>query len=281
MTATVSEAVAAAEAAAASSGVQIRELTSLAEMEACRGLYDSIWHPDPNAVPVSLEMMRALSKTGNYVVGAYDGDLLVGACLGFFAEPASRSMHSHIAGVSPGAQGRDIGFALKLHQRAWAVGRGLATITWTFDPLVRRNAYFNVGKLGAVPTAYLPNFYGGMQDRINFGDDTDRVLVEWPLASDSVAAACAGRSPRVSIADLPGAAIALDRDPAGAPRPGQAAGAHTILLAVPDDVERLRAGDPALARAWREAIAATLGGLLAEGATVTGFDRTGWYVMAR
>ena len=78
---------------------------------------------------------------------------------------------------------RNVGYALKLHQRAWALQRGIATITWTFDPLVRRNAYFNLAKLGVRATRYLPNFYGAMQDPINAGDDTDRLLVDWDLAS--------------------------------------------------------------------------------------------------
>src|SRR5699024_8773798 len=106
--------------------------------------YDRIWRPDPANPPVTTELLRALTKAGNYVTGAYDGAELIGACVGFFGEPAGAALHSHIAGVTGAARGRHVGFALKLHQRAWALRRGVREIAWTFDPLIRRNAYFNL-----------------------------------------------------------------------------------------------------------------------------------------
>ncbi|NED67426.1 GNAT family N-acetyltransferase, partial [Streptomyces sp. SID10244] len=119
-----------------------------------------VWHPDPGNRPVSVDMLRALSHAGNYVAGAYVGDRLAGGSVGFFAAPVGHTLHSHITGVSRIGRGHNVGHALKMHQREWAVARGLQTITWTFDPLVARNAYFNVAKLGAVPVAYHRDFYG-------------------------------------------------------------------------------------------------------------------------
>ena len=182
--------------AAAAAGVQLRELSALDELDQVYRLYDAIWRPDPNNPPVTTELLRALTKAGNYVGGAYDGDELIGACVGFFEAPAAVAMHSHVAGVSAAARGRNVGFALKLHQRAWALRRGVTAISWTFDPLIRRNAYFNVVKLGARPTEYLPNFYGQMEDGINDGDDTDRLLVRWQLDAPEVGAAAAGHPGR-------------------------------------------------------------------------------------
>ena len=104
---------------------------------------------------MTLELLRAFTKAGNYVGGAFDGGRLVGACVGFFHAPAEDALHSHIAGVAPGLTGRNVGFALKLHQRAWALLRGVSEIAWTFDPLVSRNAYFNLVKLGA-PAGRVP-----------------------------------------------------------------------------------------------------------------------------
>lgn len=111
-------------AAAASAGVRVRGLHELAELDAVYRLYDSIWRPDPMNPPITTELLRALTKAGNYVGGAYDGDELIGACVGFFSAPTERAMHSHVAGVSGAARGRSVGFALKLHQRAWALQRG-------------------------------------------------------------------------------------------------------------------------------------------------------------
>jgi predicted GNAT superfamily acetyltransferase len=181
--------------------------------------------------------------------------------------------------VSGAARGRNVGFALKLHQRAWALRRGVSSISWTFDPLIRRNAYFNVAKLAAQPTEYLTNFYGDMRDGINRGDDTDRLLVRWELDTSAVGAAAARRSVTTDVTLMPGATVALASGPDGRPIVPGPAGDGVVLVAVPADAEGLRQTDPDAAKAWRAALREVLGGLLADGARVTGFDRAGWYVV--
>ncbi|MEU4395745.1 GNAT family N-acetyltransferase [Kribbella sp. NPDC023855] len=268
-------------AAAASAGVRVRGLHELADLDAVYRLYDSIWRPDPMNPPITTELLRALTKAGNYVSGAFDGDELIGACVGFFSPPLERAMHSHVAGVSGAARGRSVGFALKLHQRAWALQRGVEAISWTFDPLIRRNAYFNVTKLAARPTEYLTNFYGFMQDGINGGDDSDRLLVRWQLDAPDVGAAAARRPAVTAVDRLPRATVALGFADDGGPSTSPALGARdgTVLVGVPADVEKLRQTDPGVAKSWRAALREVLGGLLADGARVTGFDRAGWYVL--
>jgi predicted GNAT superfamily acetyltransferase len=274
----------AAAAAARASGVQIRELSELPDLLRFYALVDEIWHPKPGAEPVSAEFLRALAHAGNYVAAAFAGDQMVGACAGFFAPPAARTMHSHIAGVSPRLLGRHVGFALKLHQRAWALARDVSTITWTFDPLVCRNAYFNIVKLGAAPAEYLPDFYGVMDDLINAGDDSDRLLVHWPLTADSVIRASegAGSGADASLLRGAGAAVALDIDADGLPAIRDAdPEAATVLVRVPLDIETIRRQHETVARRWRHAVRQVLGGLMSDGATVSGFDRSGWYVVNR
>ncbi|HEY7176563.1 MAG TPA: GNAT family N-acetyltransferase [Micromonosporaceae bacterium] len=278
----IAAADAAADAAARAANVRIREISELAELEEVYRLYDGIWRPDPTNPPITTEMLRALTKAGNYVSGAYDGGRLVGACVGFFGAPADGAMHSHVAGVADAALGRHIGFALKLHQRAWAEHRGVTTIAWTFDPLVSRNAYFNLGKLAADASEYLPNFYGGMNDGINGNDDTDRLLVQWRLGSPQVVAACAGtpRACSASLARARGAVVALARSEHHTPVVGTVAG-DTVLVAVPPDIAALRTADPGVAKEWRVAVREVLATLMADGARVLGFDRSGWYVIDR
>jgi predicted GNAT superfamily acetyltransferase len=273
--AALAEAEQAAAAAARVAGVQLRTLEVPAELAAVRGLYEGIWQHDGTNPPVAVELLRAMVKAGNYVAGAYVGDLMVGACVGFFSPPARVSLHSHIAGVADGMRGRSIGFALKTHQRAWALGQGVREICWTFDPLVRRNAYFNFGKLAAAASEYLPNFYGPMGDSINGTDDSDRLLVSWQLAAPEVVAACAGRP---AEPDPAGAVVGLAADAAGAPVVGRLDAAR-IRVAVPADIEQLRQSDPAAARAWRVVLRDVLGGLLAAGGRITGFSRQGWYLV--
>ncbi|MFG1994448.1 GNAT family N-acetyltransferase [Actinoplanes sp. NPDC048988] len=273
----------AADLAAGGAGVRIRLLTELADLDAVYRLFDGIWHSGAAHAPVSREMLRAMSKAGNYVAGAYDRTGMVGACVGFFAAPERREVHSHVAGVVPAARGRDVGRALKLHQRAWALGHGVTRISWTFDPLVSRNAYFNVVKLGADPAQYLPDFYGPMGDAINGDDDTDRLLLHWNLAAPHVDRAARGeRRPGCEVGALrrSGAVTALGRTPGNEPVEGTADG-RTVLIAVPADIETLRRTDPACARRWRVAVRETLGPLIDDGATVRGFDRAGWYVLDR
>ena len=264
--------------AALASGVDVREITLLAELVRITELYDQIWRPTASPL-IGTELLRALSKAGNYVAGAFDGPNLVGACVGFFAAPTHTALHSHIAGVSASVSGRHTGYALKLHQRAWALRNGVPLVEWTFDPLVARNAYFNIVKLGGLPAEYLPNFYGDMADGINNDDDTDRLLVRWELTDERVVAACSGRF-RPARVDILDAVVALGRGARDEPVAGPT-DSDTVLVAVPRDIETLRISDPGRAKEWRIAVREVLGGLLGAGARVTGFDRDGWYVLRR
>lgn len=94
----------------------------------------------------------------------------------------------------------------------------VSLITWTFDPLVRRNAHFNLAKLGAGPARYLPDFYGPMRDGINGAGDTDRLMVRWDLSGPVASAASLGEPARVDAAALRehGAEAALSVAPDGA-----------------------------------------------------------------
>ena len=263
-------AVETAVAAAQAAGVTVREIATLAEAEEVVRLYSSIWGRAENP-PMTLELLRAFTKAGNYVGGAYAGDRLVGACVGFFHAPADDALHSHIAGVANEMTGRHVGFALKLHQRAWALGDGgVSEIAWTFDPLVSRNAYFNIAKLAGEPVEYLPNFYGAMPDAINGYDDSDRLLVRWRLRDPAVVAACAGQTRQFLVRDEldRGATVGLALDETGAPVPGQLDG-RTVLVAVPRDISLMRTGDRALAGRWRVALREALTALVADG----GMDR--------
>ncbi len=106
-----------------------------------------MWGGDRYGMPPNL--LQALAHSGNYAVGLYRDDVLVGASVAFFAAPAARSMHSHITGVLPDLPVAGLGRVLKQHQREWALAREVGHITWTFDPLVARNAHFNLRVLGA------------------------------------------------------------------------------------------------------------------------------------
>ena len=261
------EATSAAVAAAAAADVVIHDLYRPRELKAAQQLFEAIWRPaEGNPPPMTVELLRALGHAGSYVAGAFAGPRLVGASAGFFTAPPDPGLHSHITGVAPGGQHRGVGFALKAHQRAWALARGVTLVTWTFDPLVARNAWFNLAKLGALPTAYLEDFYGPMTDAINAGMASDRLLLAWRLDDPAVAAACAGWTSRPAPVQA-GAALTVGPDLQPVARdPGTPA----VTVAVPPELEAL---DPGRRRAWRQAVREALGARLAAGATVTGFLR--------
>ncbi|MGW6529301.1 GNAT family N-acetyltransferase [Streptomyces venezuelae] len=250
--------------------LDIRELHTMEEFETVCRLYADIWGTEPSTGPISAEVMRALSHAGNYVGGAYENGRMTGASVAFFAEPAGTTLHSHITGA---VMGRGTGLALKLHQRQWALDRGLKRITWTYDPLIRRNAHFNLTKLGARPEEYLQSFYGAMDDAINGGDESDRVLTAWDLSAPRLAAEHDG-------IPLPAGAAHAVRDLDGLPRLGPT-DAEFVLIDLPDDIEALRRTDAAAARAWRLAVRETLGALLADGARVLGLHDRRSYIVHR
>ncbi|MEV4563834.1 GNAT family N-acetyltransferase [Nonomuraea sp. NPDC049419] len=252
------------EEAAARAGVTVRELREIGEFEQVYRLFDEIWRPGPTNVPATVELMVGFAHTGNYVAGAYAGDELVGASVGFRA--AGRALHSHVTGA---VAGRGIGYALKTHQRWWCLEQGLERITWTFDPLVRRNARFNLVKLGARPEEYLPDFYGVMADAINEGDASDRLLAVWHLQES------------IEPNDEPqNAAMTLWEGPNGEPVRETAGRSRFLLVGTPSDVEKLRRDNAYAARAWRRAMREALGGAMAAGGHVVGFTTRGEYVVS-
>jgi predicted GNAT superfamily acetyltransferase len=265
------EATQAAVAAATAADVVIRELHRMEQLKAAQRLFEEVWRPaEGQPPPMTGELLRALAHAGSYVAGAYAGTRMVGASAGFFTAPPDPALHSHITGVAPEAQHRGIGFALKVHQRAWALARGVPVVVWTFDPLVARNAWFNLAKLGAVPTGYLEDFYGPMTDAINAGMASDRLLLTWELDDPAVAGACAGQPRQPAQGrERPAAEPALSAGPDLEPVAHQT-GAPVVTVGVPPELEAL---DGERRRAWREAVRDALGGRLAAGAAVTGFLR--------
>lgn len=226
---------------------EISTLDSAAEMASIVTIFQQVWG---TVTPiVNVELLRAIEHSGGYVAAVRERDHLVGASFGFLGRHQGKeALHSHVTGVLPGVQHGGIGRAMKIHQREWAAERGIPWITWTFDPLVRRNAWFNIEVLGVHVAEYLVEFYGPMTDSINAQDESDRLLVAWPT-DDEVA------------------------------RPAAPPGAKRIEIPTPDDIVVLRRTHPQDALGWRRQVRRELGNRIAAGAVVTGFTRDGAYVV--
>ena len=252
-------------------GSMIRDLHEIAELAAAADLLAAIWGYPADQGPVSPELLRALAHSGNYVAGAWEDDQLVGASAGFLGQhpgEAGVHLHSHISGVRADHQGGAVGFALKQHQREWALARGIGVIEWTFDPLVRRNAYFNMTKLGARIVGYEAHFYGVMRDAVNAGDETDRAVVRWELDGP-------GTPPSAETG-----VVVLRADDDGHPVVDKV-DADVLRAWVPEDVVALRRDDADAALAWRGALRDTLGAAVNDGYVATGMTRDGWYTLER
>ena len=275
------QAAGASFAAAVRAHVRILELDDVRRIHEAARLLSEVWSASADDPLIPPNTLRALAHSGNYVFGAYERSTMTGAIVGFLGRlDGSLQLHSHILGVSPSSQGRNVGFALKQHQRAWALHHGIDVVTWTFDPLVRRNAYFNVAKLGARIGAYYPDFYGEMNDGINDGDESDRVLVEWILADDAVVAASESHGADLDLDALRnnGAAVVLEEDGDG--RPAARGARERVLLAqVPEDIVRIRAEDRRLAGRWRASLRDVFTSALEDGYSTAGMTRSGWYVL--
>ncbi|MEN3272978.1 MAG: hypothetical protein V7636_1739 [Actinomycetota bacterium] len=247
----------------------IREATSLDDLAAVIGVFEAIWGPDGQP---ALNITRAMQHAGGYAVLAEEDDRVVAASLGFLGREADGAplLHSHITGALADATNRGIGFAVKQHQRAWCLERGIHTITWTFDPLVRRNAHFNLCKLGARAIEYHADFYGAMPDAVNGGDETDRIVARWDLAIESsIDAVAPDDAVLVLTAGADGEPVVHD------------IGGNTLLHQIPRDYQDLRRAEPAIGRAWRHAVRKTLGAALGDGYVGTGVTDDGCYVLRR
>lgn len=165
--------------------VTIRHCHGLGEFANCVETERAIWGgADIDLVPVPLFVVA--SETGGEVLGAFDGDRMVGFTLAVVGLRGRKPyLHSHMTAVLEAYRRQGIGRRLKLFQREDAISQGFESIEWTFDPLEIRNAYFNF-RLGAIVRRFIPNFYGITSSPLNGGLPTDRLVAEWPLRSARV-----------------------------------------------------------------------------------------------
>lgn len=265
-----SEAWALAHRAAGSAGVELRPLRSLEDCDAIVEVMIATWG-DHQTIP--REMIRALGESGNVPYGAFAGRALIGYVLGWAGVDPREGLHvhSHMLATLPDRRHRGVGYALKLAQRAQGLEQGISVARWTFDPLVARNAYFNLHKLGAVADRFERNFYGEMTDALNRGERSDRFVIRWDLE----------REPGPSAFDADAPAL-IDEGWNFVALPAEAEGG--VFVRVPADLVELRERDPELADRCRDAVADAVAACLAAGLVAVAFRRRegmSGYVMAR
>lgn len=166
--------------------VELRRCHGIEDFRACVTLQKEVWNfSDAELVP--LRMFVVADKVGGQVMGAFEGQTMVGFAL---SVPGTRSghiyLHSHMLAVRKDHRNSGLGRRLKMMQREDALARGIELIEWTFDPLEIKNAYLNVEKLGAIARRYNINQYGITSSPLQGGLPSDRLIAEWWLKSKRV-----------------------------------------------------------------------------------------------
>lgn len=230
--------------------IEIRELHTLQEQFHARMIFDSVW-PASNETQITSNMLQAMVHSGSYLVGIFDDRKVIGASFAFPSIEPEIHLHSHMTAFIDGYRDRGLGTQVKMHQWSWAKARGYKSITWTYDPLVRRNARLNILKLGADVISYHPNFYGNMADELNNGDESDRIMVRWDTTVDVP-------QPRNEISEPP-----YDAE----------------LISLPVDIVEIRRSDPELSKKYRFEVRAAFMEAFATGKKVIGFSANNEYVL--
>lgn len=253
--------------------IEYRILRDPADLEKIVDLEISVWGLNPrNAVPSAILHVMALN--GGLVLGAYDSEEMVGLLICLTVKRGDDVfLWSHMTGVRQDYQRSGIGLELKRFQRRWALDNGYKSIRWTFDPLQRGNAWFNLHLLGTDASLttrdYHVNFYGDMDDDINRGMPSDRIEVVWRLDQPSE------HSPATIRPTL-----LLQADERGYPQVGETAwDTDCYTAAVPADLDGLRRTDRPAVLEWRLALRDVLKTAFEQGYSAVDFTQhRGLYV---
>jgi predicted GNAT superfamily acetyltransferase len=288
----------------------LRVLETPEEMQAVEAVQRQVW-PGSETDVVPAHMLLAAVHNGGLIIGAYppQGQVefsetaatgpveaeLIGFVYGFpgihQTNNGMRLKHvSHMLGVLPAYRDQGVGFALKRAQWQMVRHQTLDVITWTYDPLLSRNAFLNISRLGGICSSYHLNVYGDMRDGTNAGLPSDRFRVDWWVNTNRVALRLSSR-PRLQL-DLAhflaaGAEILnpTEVDEQGFPHPvavhldrlpelmaaGEAGRDAILLVEIPANFMEIKAVNPGLAYAWRMHTREAFQRLFAAGYLVTDF----------
>ena len=230
--------------------IQVQELVNLQDQDSGRKIFDLTWAMDAGT-EITPNLLQAMVHSGSYLSGAFIDNKIVGAAFAFPATNYGLHLHSHMTAVLPEFRDKGVGYALKIDQWNWAKKKNYSHLSWTFDPLVRRNAKLNIAKLGVDISAYHPNFYGDMPDALNAGDESDRLMVSW----------------RTDI-DAPKARELITKPETG-----------DILIEIPEDIVAIRSKNQSESMKWRRQVREQFLAAFEKNGKVIGFSANNEYVV--
>jgi predicted GNAT superfamily acetyltransferase len=230
--------------------VKISHLESLIEQKLAREIFDKTWAVN-SGTEITPNLLQAMVHSGSYLSGAFIDYKIVGAAFAFPATNGGLHLHSHMTAVLPEFRDKGVGYALKIDQWNCAKKKNYSHLSWTFDPLVRRNAKLNIAKLGVDISAYFPNFYGAMPDALNAGDQSDRLMVSW----------------RTDV-DAPKARELITNTEIG-----------DILIEIPEDIVVIRSKSQSESMKWRRQVREQFMAAFEKKGKVVGFSTNNEYVV--
>ena len=230
--------------------IRLLRLLDSKDQESARKIFDFTWNMD-TGTEITPNLLQAMVHSGSYLSGAFIDNKIVGAAFAFPATNDGLHLHSHMTAVLPEFRDKGVGYALKIDQWNWAKRKNYSYLSWTFDPLVRRNAKLNIAKLGVDISAYYPNFYGDMPDALNAGDESDRLMVSW----------------RTDV-DVPRARELITN-----PEPDD------ILIEIPEDIVAIRSKNQSESMKWRRHVREQFMAAFKKNGKVIGFSANNEYVV--
>ena len=230
--------------------LNISKLDELADQKKASEIFDLVWQRQ-SGCEITTNLLQAMVQSGSYLSGAFIDNKIVGAAFAFPATNGGLHLHSHMTAVLPEFRDKGVGYALKIDQWNWAKKKNYSHLSWTFDPLVRRNAKLNIAKLGVDISAYHPNFYGDMPDALNAGDESDRLMVSW-----------------ITDIDAPKARELITKPETG-----------DILIEIPEDIVAIRSKNQSESMKWRRQVREQFLAAFEKNGKVVGFSANNEYVV--
>ena len=230
--------------------LRIAELDNIKSQFHARKIFDLTWSMD-TGTEITPNLLQAMVHSGSYLSGAFIDNKIVGAAFAFPATNGGLHLHSHMTAVLPEYRDKGVGYALKIDQWNWAKKKTYSHLSWTFDPLVRRNAKLNIAKLGVEISDYFPNFYGDMPDALNAGDESDRLMVSW----------------RTDV-NAPKARELITNPETG-----------DILIEIPEDIVAIRSKNQSESMKWRRQVREQFMAAFEKNGKVIGFSANNEYVV--
>jgi predicted GNAT superfamily acetyltransferase len=232
------------------SSMHVLQISDIDGLNLARKIFDETW--DLNfGTEITSNLLIAMVHSGSYLSGAFIDNKIVGAAFAFPATNNGLHLHSHMTAVLPEFRDKGVGYALKIDQWRWAKKKNYSYLSWTFDPLVRRNAKLNIAKLGVDISAYFPNFYGDMPDALNAGDESDRLMVSWRTEIDAPKARELITKPETS----------------------------DVLIEIPEDIVAIRSKNQSESMKWRRQVREQFTAAFEKNGKVIGFSANNEYVV--